>query len=124
MTACMFPNPYTDLPSTSKPKPNINSDLGPAISRLYYITVKLLNHIQTLATSNSAKPTKLESISTFLWKLVASAAISSETVYVMQKYRNIEEDVVLEGERASRRRVEHDDRGRVELDNKRVRRRR
>ncbi|XLU73973.1 hypothetical protein S245_033026 [Arachis hypogaea] len=81
MTACMFPNPYTDLPSTSKPKPNINSDLGPAISRLYYITVKLLNHIQTLATSNSAKPTKLESISTFLWKLVASAAISSETVY-------------------------------------------
>ncbi|XLT13008.1 hypothetical protein HN51_058698 [Arachis hypogaea] len=63
------------------PEPNTKPDVGPVICLLYYITVEQLNHIQTLATSNSAKPTKLESISTFLWKLVASGAISSETGY-------------------------------------------
>ncbi|MED6222741.1 hypothetical protein PIB30_067280, partial [Stylosanthes scabra] len=72
--------PYTDLPPPLEPEPETKpDDPSPVISRIYYVTLEQLNHIQSLATSkNGAKPTKLETMSAFLWKLVASA---SETVY-------------------------------------------
>ncbi|KAL1355383.1 hypothetical protein HN51_007439 [Arachis hypogaea] len=62
------------------PEPNPSSDLGPIVSRIYFITVEELNRIQALATSSGVKPTKLVSFSAFLWKLVATASVSSKTI--------------------------------------------
>ncbi|XP_022714678.1 shikimate O-hydroxycinnamoyltransferase-like [Durio zibethinus] len=44
------------------------------ISRIYYVTTDQLNELQSLASSNGDKRTKLESFSAFLWKMVATSA--------------------------------------------------
>ncbi|XP_054796874.1 coniferyl alcohol acyltransferase-like [Prosopis cineraria] len=70
--------PVSDLPPPKEP--NAESESDPVISRIYYITADELNHIQSLANSdsnvdvNAVKRTKLESFCAFLWKMVAASA--------------------------------------------------
>ncbi|XP_054793209.1 coniferyl alcohol acyltransferase-like [Prosopis cineraria] len=69
--------PVSDLPPPKKHSAESESD--PVISRIYYITADELNHIQSLANSdsnvdvNAVKRTKLESLCAFLWKMVAAS---------------------------------------------------
>ena len=65
------------VPVTSLPPPK---DTQPGddylISRIYYIKADQLNMLQSLATTtNGCRRTKLESLSAFLWKMVAKHAI-------------------------------------------------
>ena len=65
--------PVSKLPLPKKPQSK-NDQL---LSRIYYITIDQLNHIQSLANSdvvNGANYTKLESFSAFLWKIIAASA--------------------------------------------------
>ncbi|RVW21558.1 Anthranilate N-benzoyltransferase protein 3 [Vitis vinifera] len=64
--------PISALPPPKVPQPGAD----PLISRLYYVTAEKLSLLQTLATSKSSsyKRTKLESLSAFLWKMVAKSA--------------------------------------------------
>lgn len=64
--------PISALPPPKVPQPGAD----PLISRLYYVTAEKLSLLQTLATSKSSsyKRTKLESLSAFLWKIVAKSA--------------------------------------------------
>lgn len=67
-------------PSTTTTKPLLN--------RIYYVTAEELHHLQKLAcaTSNgNTKPTKLESFSAYLWKLVAHAAKRDDSKMVIAK---------------------------------------
>ncbi|AET00327.1 putative transferase [Medicago truncatula] len=75
--------PISDLPPPPEPESDIKTD--PIISRIYYVTSKELNNMQSLANSNnnggSSKRSKLESFSAFLWKMVAEAAsINNENI--------------------------------------------
>lgn len=63
--------PISKLP----PPPAIAAN--PLLSRIYYVPIEQLHGMQSLAVTTSngnIKPTKLESFSAFLWKLVARAA--------------------------------------------------
>ncbi|XP_057739393.1 coniferyl alcohol acyltransferase-like [Arachis stenosperma] len=61
------------IPISKLPPPAATTT--PLLSRIYYVTAKQLQHMQSLATDNGAtKRTKLESFSAFLWKMVAHAA--------------------------------------------------
>ncbi|RVW68747.1 Hydroxycinnamoyltransferase 2 [Vitis vinifera] len=66
--------PMSALPPPKAPQPG--DDL--LINRLYYVTAEQLSLLQSLATSksNSCKRTKLESLSAFLWKMVAKSAVT------------------------------------------------
>ncbi|RVW69577.1 Shikimate O-hydroxycinnamoyltransferase [Vitis vinifera] len=66
--------PMSALPPPKAPQPG--DDL--LINRLYYVTGEQLSLLQSLATSksNSCKRTKLESLSAFLWKMVAKSAVT------------------------------------------------
>ncbi|CBI33412.3 unnamed protein product, partial [Vitis vinifera] len=61
--------PISALPPSKAPQPSAD----PLMSRLYYVTAEQLSLLQMLATSKSSscKRTKLESLSAFLWKMVA-----------------------------------------------------
>ncbi|KAK9282398.1 hypothetical protein L1049_005315 [Liquidambar formosana] len=61
---------YVPISSTAPPKEH-QPGADHLISRIYYITVDQLCRLQSLASSSSAKRTKLESFSAFLWKMVA-----------------------------------------------------
>ncbi|KAK4278930.1 hypothetical protein QN277_016703 [Acacia crassicarpa] len=70
--------PVSELPPPKQPSTEPESD--PVISRIYYITVDQLNHIQSLANSSGTKAvadgvkrTKLESFCAFLWRMVAAS---------------------------------------------------
>ncbi|XP_065858961.1 coniferyl alcohol acyltransferase [Euphorbia lathyris] len=70
----------------SQLKPDINitpDDEDYLISRIYYVKVDQLNHLQSLATpKNSPKPrTKLESFCALLWQLVAKSAKRDDYSY-------------------------------------------
>ncbi|KAL6334573.1 hypothetical protein AAG906_018912 [Vitis piasezkii] len=63
---------YVPMSTLPPPKaPQSGDDL--LINRLYYVTAEQLSLLQSLATSKSSscKRTKLESLSAFLWKMVA-----------------------------------------------------
>lgn len=53
--------------------------------------------MQTLASSNGVKRTKLESFSAFLWKMVAAAACSSATIDADHKRVVAKMGVVVDG---------------------------
>ncbi|KAI4305959.1 hypothetical protein L6164_029284 [Bauhinia variegata] len=58
-------------------EPETTSEPDHVISRIYYVAAKELDHMQSLANSNTingAKRTKLESFCAFLWKMVAASA--------------------------------------------------
>ena len=61
--------PISTLPPPKQPLEEATDDH--LISRIYYVTIDQLNHLQSLATSNGHKRTKLEAFSAFLWKMVA-----------------------------------------------------
>ncbi|KAL2316834.1 hypothetical protein Fmac_030710 [Flemingia macrophylla] len=67
--------PISALPPPSDPESGFESQA--LISRIYYVASEHVNHMQTLASSNGVKRTKLESFSAFLWKMVAEAAAAS-----------------------------------------------
>ncbi|XP_027340880.1 shikimate O-hydroxycinnamoyltransferase-like [Abrus precatorius] len=64
------------IPISTLPPPPATASTTTLLSRIYYVTAEQLHRIQSLAagTSNNTKPTKLESFSAFLWKMVARAA--------------------------------------------------
>ncbi|XVF23255.1 hypothetical protein REPUB_Repub13aG0020700 [Reevesia pubescens] len=64
---------YVPIPSLPPPEEN-HEPIDHLISRIYYVTADQLNELQSLASSNGDKRTKLESFSAFLWKLVATFA--------------------------------------------------
>ncbi|KAI4305961.1 hypothetical protein L6164_029286 [Bauhinia variegata] len=77
-------SPRKELETTSEP--------DHLISRIYYVTVEELGHMQSLANSNpinGAKRTKLESFCAFLWKMVAASA--------MGKRVNVKMGIVVDG---------------------------
>ncbi|TXG74496.1 hypothetical protein EZV62_003075 [Acer yangbiense] len=62
---------YVPISTLPPPKQPLEDDDDHLISRIYYVTIDQLNHLQSLATSNGYKRTKLEAFSAFLWKMVA-----------------------------------------------------
>ncbi|KAA8518069.1 hypothetical protein F0562_015543 [Nyssa sinensis] len=52
------------------PQPSVSND--PLISRIYYIEAEQLSWLESLASDNGCKKTKLEAFSAFLWKMVAA----------------------------------------------------
>ncbi|KAF2309182.1 hypothetical protein GH714_001100 [Hevea brasiliensis] len=74
--ACIDPsldNMYVPISKLQPPKePQADSDH--LISRIYYVKADQLNELQSLASSDGYKRTKLESFSAFLWQLVAKSA--------------------------------------------------
>ncbi|CAL0307449.1 unnamed protein product [Lupinus luteus] len=65
----------SDLPPPPQQQPQTMTE--PLISRIYHVKVEQLNLMQTLASSNNVKRSKVEAFSALLWKMVAEAA--SET---------------------------------------------
>ncbi|XWS11652.1 hypothetical protein CRYUN_Cryun37aG0017500 [Craigia yunnanensis] len=64
---------YVPIPSLPPPGEN-HEPTDHLISRIFYVTADQLNELQSLASSNGDKRTKLESFSAFLWKMVATSA--------------------------------------------------
>ncbi|XVE89197.1 hypothetical protein DITRI_Ditri19aG0131200 [Diplodiscus trichospermus] len=64
---------YVPIPSLPPPEEK-DEPSDHLISRIYYVTADQLNEIQSVASSNGDKRTKLESFSAFLWKMVATFA--------------------------------------------------
>ena len=65
------------IPISKLPPPSATATKS-LLSRIYFVTLEELYRLQSLAdwTNNgTTKPTKLESFSAYLWKLVANAAI-------------------------------------------------
>ncbi|KAK2441491.1 coniferyl alcohol acyltransferase [Trifolium repens] len=72
----------------SKLPPLSATDTKPLLSRIYHVTAEELQCLQSLgATTNDGnnKPTKLESFSAYLWKLVAHAAMRDCSKMVIAK---------------------------------------
>ncbi|KAJ9177670.1 hypothetical protein P3X46_012862 [Hevea brasiliensis] len=63
------------LPPKDQPEANPDDHL---ISRIYYVKAHELTRLQSLASSNGYKRTKLESFSAFLWQLIAKCASNEE----------------------------------------------
>ncbi|XP_002532044.2 coniferyl alcohol acyltransferase [Ricinus communis] len=61
------------------PKTNNLDDHDHLISRIYYVKADELTQLQSLASSNGNKRTKLESFSAFLWQLIAQCASKNNT---------------------------------------------
>ncbi|XP_062175952.1 coniferyl alcohol acyltransferase-like [Alnus glutinosa] len=64
--------PVNKLPPPKDPQP----DSDYLISRIYYITAEQLSRLQSLASTNGCRRTKLESFCALLWKMVAKWAIT------------------------------------------------
>ncbi|XVF86274.1 hypothetical protein PTKIN_Ptkin18bG0027000 [Pterospermum kingtungense] len=62
---------YVPIPSLPPPE-ECHEPMDHLISRIYYVTADQINELQSLASSNGDKRTKLESFSAFLWKMVAT----------------------------------------------------
>ncbi|KAK1587499.1 hypothetical protein Q3G72_013591 [Acer saccharum] len=69
---------YVPISTLPPPKQLLEDDDDHLISRIYYVTIDQLNHLQSLATSNGHKRTKLEAFSAFLWKMVAQCDTKNE----------------------------------------------
>ncbi|KAA8518066.1 hypothetical protein F0562_015514 [Nyssa sinensis] len=61
---------FSALKPPKDPRPSVSND--PLISRIYYIEAKQLSWLESLASDNGCKRTKLEAFSAFLWKMVAA----------------------------------------------------
>ncbi|XP_017979144.1 PREDICTED: shikimate O-hydroxycinnamoyltransferase [Theobroma cacao] len=64
---------YVPIPSLPPPE-EFHEPTDHLISRIYFVTADKLNELQSLASSDGHKRTKLESFSAFLWKMVATVA--------------------------------------------------
>ncbi|KAE9618854.1 hypothetical protein Lal_00047921 [Lupinus albus] len=65
--------------SDLSPPPSTTTNATVILSRIYYVMAEDIHCMQSLATKNgTAKRTKLESFSAFLWKMVARAASVDE----------------------------------------------
>ncbi|KAF5726841.1 cinnamyl alcohol acyltransferase 1 [Tripterygium wilfordii] len=87
--------PISTLPPPEEPSPSDH-----LLSRIYYIKANDLIDLQSLASSNECKRTKLESFSALLWKIVAKSA-TKDTI-ASNKVSNM--GVVVDG----RTRLGHD----------------
>ncbi|GAV81199.1 Transferase domain-containing protein, partial [Cephalotus follicularis] len=67
------------VPISSMPTPDNGTSGDHLISRIYYVKADQLNQLQSLATAQGCKRTKLEAFSAFLWKLVAQSATRDHT---------------------------------------------
>jgi hypothetical protein len=81
--------PVTKLPPPKDPEP----DSDHLISRIYYIPADQLRRLQSLASTNGRRRTKLESFSAFLWKMVAKWAIAKN----VDKKKMTQMGVVVDG---------------------------
>lgn len=59
--------PISMLPPPKDPEPGADR----IISRIYYVSAESVDQLQARATSNGSRRTKLESLSAYLWQLVA-----------------------------------------------------
>ncbi|KAK0603894.1 hypothetical protein LWI29_009841 [Acer saccharum] len=78
---------YVPISTLPPPKQLLEDDDDHLISRIYYVTIDQLNHLQSLATSNGHKRTKLEAFSAFLWKMVAQC--DKKTSTKLQKWESL-----------------------------------
>ncbi|KAJ0021420.1 hypothetical protein Pint_32410 [Pistacia integerrima] len=62
---------YVPFSPPPPPKEPVEATHDHLISRIYYVTKDQLNELQSLASPNGCRRTKLESFSAFLWKMVA-----------------------------------------------------
>lgn len=67
---------FIPISSFSPPKDQPDDHL---VSRIYYVKAHELTRLQSLASSNGYKRTKLESFGAFLWQLIAKCAIKNST---------------------------------------------
>uniref|UniRef100_A0A5B7ABZ8 Putative shikimate O-hydroxycinnamoyltransferase n=1 Tax=Davidia involucrata TaxID=16924 RepID=A0A5B7ABZ8_DAVIN len=66
-------NMYVTVSALQPPKdPQPATPIDSLISRIYYIEADQLSTLQSLASGNGCKRTKLEAFSAFLWKMIAS----------------------------------------------------
>ncbi|KAA8529854.1 hypothetical protein F0562_034377 [Nyssa sinensis] len=69
---------YVPISALSPPPQLANSSSNdPIISRIYYVKADQLSSLQSLASSNGRKKTKLEAFSALLWKTIASGEDAS-----------------------------------------------
>ena len=69
--------PVTSLPPPRKdPPPSVDNHR--LTSRIYYVKAEQLGRLQSLASSDSCKRTKLESFSALLWKTVAKSSPTTD----------------------------------------------
>ncbi|KAJ0084451.1 hypothetical protein Patl1_30949 [Pistacia atlantica] len=66
-----FDDMYVTFYPPPPPKEPVEATHDHLISRIYYVTKDQLNELQSLASPNGCRRTKLESFSAFLWKMVA-----------------------------------------------------
>lgn len=73
------PDPSVDnlyvLISSMAPPKEPQADPDHLISRIYYVQGSDLNQLQSLASCNGYRRTKLESFSAFLWKMIAKSSV-------------------------------------------------
>ncbi|XP_044483700.1 coniferyl alcohol acyltransferase-like [Mangifera indica] len=67
--------PLSPSPSPKEPVGATHDDH--LISRIYYVTKDQLNELQSLASANGCRRTKLESFSAFLWKMIAKCGATN-----------------------------------------------
>ncbi|KAG8635377.1 coniferyl alcohol acyltransferase isoform X3 [Manihot esculenta] len=78
--ACFDPslaNMYVPISKLNLKEPQL--DFHHLISRIYYIKADQLDKLQSLASSNGCKKTKLVSFSAFLWQLIAKSAKKNDS---------------------------------------------
>ncbi|XP_068641974.1 coniferyl alcohol acyltransferase-like [Aristolochia californica] len=63
--------PVSSLPPPEPPKPGTDF----TISRIYYVTAEDLAHLQATASAGGYRRSKLESLSAYLWQVVAKASV-------------------------------------------------
>ncbi|MFQ6638958.1 hypothetical protein Gotur_016339 [Gossypium turneri] len=68
---------YVPIPSLPPPEEN-HEPTDHLISRIFYVSSDQINELQSLASSDGDKRSKLESFSAFLWKQVAAFAASKD----------------------------------------------
>jgi len=96
------------IPISELPPPSATST-KPLFSRIYYVTVEDLHHLQSLVASTkngTTKPSKLESLSAYLWKLVAKAVTRDGSKMIIAKM-----GIVVDGRRRLANNSSDEDRG-------------
>ncbi|KAE8658695.1 60S ribosomal protein L7-4-like [Hibiscus syriacus] len=68
---------YVSISSLPPPEENYEPT-DHLISRMYYVNADQLNELQSLASSDGEKRTKLESFSAYLWKMVATYTVDKD----------------------------------------------
>lgn len=96
------------IPISKLPPPSATAT-KPLLSRIYYVTAEELHRLQSLgalAKNDTTKPSKLESFSAYLWKLVAKAVTRDGSKMVIAKM-----GIVVDGRRRIANNSSDEDRG-------------